>query len=190
MRIKLAIFLILAGFLTSVVNGAIAKKMSVEYLVKNAIVIVQGKVKSTEAAWDKENKTIWTEVKIEIEKTLKGDAEDTISLYAHGGKVGDKAQDVAGSANFSKDESVIVFGWKDSEDRMQILGMAQGKFKIYFGDDEVEYVKNSLTGITLVDDDGKKLDENEYKPTKLTLKEFLESITKFVAKEKEAAKSE
>ena len=184
MRIKLT-FIIILCVLVAVGSAAVAKKLSLEFLVKNATIIVQGTVKSTEAAWDKDNKEIWTEVKIEVSETFKGDKAETVSVFAHGGTVGEKAQEVAGSASFKAGEKVIVFGWKDSNGRMQILGMAQGKFILYFAKDDLEYAKNSVSGMTLVDDDGKKLKEDESKPTEMKLSDFTQAIKDFVAKEKE-----
>ena len=177
MRAKLIITLSFILLLASLLSAAVAKKLSMEFLVENSKAIVHGKVKSMKAAWDKDKKAIWTEIEIEIEKTLKGDAKDTINVYVRGGKVGDIAQEAAGSANFSKDEEVVVFCWVDSEKRTQILGMSQGKFKVFYGKDEEKCAKNSVTGLKLVDDDGKPLDKKNYLPTEMKLTELLELIT-------------
>ena len=185
MRIKLFLSMILVLLLGSFLSAAVAKKLSMEYLVENAKAIVHGKVKSMEAAWDKDKKAIWTEIEIEIEKTFKGDAKNTINVFVRGGQVGDIAQEVAGSPNFSKGHEVVVFCWEDSNKKLQILGMAQGKFKVYFGKDEKKYVKNSLSGLTLVDDNGKLLDKKKYLPTEMKLTEFLELITSLTNKKVE-----
>ncbi len=185
MRTKLIISLFFVLLLTSLLSATVAKKLSVEYLVENAKAIVHGKVKTMEAAWDKDKKAIWTEIEIEIEKTLKGDAKDTIKVFVRGGKVGDIAQEVAGSANFSKDDEVVVFCWEDSNKKLQILGMSQGKFKVFNGKDEKEYVKNSVSGLKLLDDDGKPLDKKNYLPTEMKLSEFLELIASLTSKKDE-----
>ncbi|MCD4658328.1 MAG: hypothetical protein K8S87_12405 [Planctomycetes bacterium] len=182
MRIKLIITLSFILLLASMLSAAVAKKLSMEFLVENSKVIVHGKVKSLNAAWDKDKKAIWTEIEIEIEKTLKGDAKDTINVYVRGGKVDDIAQEVAGSANFNKNDEVVVFCWVDSEKRIQILGMSQGKFKVFYGNDEEKYAKNSVTGLKLMDDDGKPLDKKNYLPTEMKLTDFLELISKLADK--------
>ena len=109
MRAKLIITLLFIVLMASFISAAVAKKLSMEFLVENANAIVHGKVKSMKAAWDKDKKAIWTEIEINIEKTLKGDAKDSINVFVRGGKVGDIAQEVAGSANFSKDDEVVWF---------------------------------------------------------------------------------
>jgi hypothetical protein len=68
---------------------------------------------------------------LKVEERLKGtDLEDKISFFQLGGSAGDTVSAVAGAAPFRPGERVAVFLYKDREQRLQLVGLFQGKFSV------------------------------------------------------------
>jgi hypothetical protein len=123
--------------------------------VKDAPVIVHGKVGATFADWGRgedSNKRIYTYWELQITEVFKGSAEgqQTLRMRELGGEKDGRAMQVAGTANFSLGEDVVVFlSPKNTEGCYDVWGMMMGKFNVQKDESGKEFLRgagiNNLT---------------------------------------------
>jgi PKD repeat protein len=97
-----------------------------EQLIAKSPVIVQGTVLSTAAA-DRDG-TIVTETRIEVARTLKGDAAGTIAVRELGGIVGDRITKIFGTPEFAAGERVLLFLEPSPRGGYRTIDLYVGKF--------------------------------------------------------------
>lgn len=127
-----------------------ALKLDLDTLADKSARIVVGKAGKSEARWDAAGTAIWTHYDFTVTETLKGDAVKDMQVSFRGGVVGNIGQHVAGVGSLEKDAEYLLFLWKDDAGRWQLQGMIQGAFAIATREG-VQYAKNSLTGLTILD---------------------------------------
>jgi hypothetical protein len=121
-------FICLVG--ASFVEATTVQKLSFDRLIREADVIVRGrieKLKSQEAAG---GGAITTVVTVSVEKQFKGAQVSSINIKQPGGSIGDIAQGVPGSPEFSSDEDVFLFLKRKGRGTFEIVGEKQGKFTV------------------------------------------------------------
>ncbi len=99
-------------------------------LVRGSSDIVLGRVEGTRAFLDVTRKHIFTEVTVQVTRSLKGTPGVQLTLVQLGGELNGMRTHVAGSPLFSAGEEALLFVWRDSRGRAQVNGLAQGKFEI------------------------------------------------------------
>lgn len=100
-------------------------------LTRTADTVVRGTVLRQASRWTRDGRRIVTEVEVSVAETLKGAAgEPTVRLLQPGGEVGELAQRVDGVARFRAGEEVVVFLRGQGPGPSQVVGMAQGKFRV------------------------------------------------------------
>jgi hypothetical protein len=131
MRGGASVVLAVAMLLAAVpVRASVAVRMTVDDLVRNADVIVHGKVGDAKSFRNEEDGRIYTRHTIEVTEFLKGGAgEKTVEVVTMGGELEDVGQIVPGEAKFEKGEEVVVC-LKKSKLGLVPVGMAQGKFRV------------------------------------------------------------
>lgn len=72
---------------------------------------------------------IHTEVRIGAEEFLAGAPVSVVTLWVHGGRIGNRARVVAGQARFEVSENVVVFLFDAGGGALFPTGMAQGKWR-------------------------------------------------------------
>lgn len=145
------------------------RPLSIADLTKRSEVIALGTVISILSDWNAPKTTIYTRIDLQVEEVFKGAAsKETISFYQLGGEVGNTASTVAGTAPFTRGERVVVFLYKDKEQRLQLTGSFQGKFSIEKrGPSEVEMVARRVPGLA------KPLDEMPLERLELEIRRAL-----------------
>lgn len=115
-------------FLTVVAFGTV-EKISLTEKTKRASLIVIGTVKLTKSHWEKidRGKRIFTSVRIDVEKYIKGSGQRWIEIKVPGGKVGKITEEVPDVPHFSTGEKVVLFL---KPDFFRIVGWHQGKYTI------------------------------------------------------------
>ena len=99
-------------------------------LVESSQEIVIGRVAQVRAAWNEKHTKIYTEVEIEVDSSLKGEAARRLTLRQLGGEVDGVRYTVPGCATFRPGEEALLFVWRDRTGRAQVNALAQGKFDI------------------------------------------------------------
>src|SRR3954464_13835301 len=81
------------------------QRLGLEDLVKKAHTIVIGRVTGTRTYWSTDRKFILTDYTIEVDESLKGQAQGTVSVTTVGGKIGDLQLYVSGMPAFQSGEN-------------------------------------------------------------------------------------
>jgi hypothetical protein len=105
--------------------------LSVANLTKRSDVIALGPVTSVLSEWNSQKTTIYTRIGLSVEESFKGTASgEKLSFYQLGGEVGDTASSVGEAAAFNRAERVIVFLYRNKEQKLELVASFQGKFSI------------------------------------------------------------
>jgi len=121
------------------------KAMSTEQLTQEADLVVVGKVSGLKAGWNSDRSRILTTVTLDVDQILKGDAgTHSVTILVPGGEVDGVGELYSHTAQFTKDEDVVVFAKKDTKGQLRMAAGQNGKLSIR---------KDVATGITLVSGD-------------------------------------
>lgn len=127
---RIALTLAAAVALTPVTAEAtISRAMQFDDKVENAATIVLGKVVRQQAQWDAERKWILTYSTLQVEKTLKGQPSQEITIVTPGGIVGSVAQEVVGVPKFRQGDEHVVFV-RQSKAGPTVLYLEQGAYRV------------------------------------------------------------
>ena len=130
-------------------HGTISRAVAFEDKVASASAIVMGKCVAQESRWDDSRNWILTYSTFRVEKTLKGQPSEQITIVTPGGTVGNITQDVIGVPKFREGEENVVFV-KDSQAGPTVAFLEQGNYRLRkSGIDRV--VEPSVTSSVLVD---------------------------------------
>ncbi len=97
-----------------------------DQLIAKSAVIVEGTVVSTTAIQN--GNEIWTETKLAVNRTIKGNATGEITIREIGGQIGDRISKVFGSPEYVANERVLVFLTPTSRGDYQTTDLFVGKF--------------------------------------------------------------
>lgn len=137
--------------LAATAAAAIVLRATPRELADAAAVVAEGRIAAVDVRWDGDRTCINTYVTLTVERVHKGAAPGSLVVKVPGGKVGEDEVRVEGTAKFERDEQVIVFLWKDADGEWQVLGEAQGKFRLWQDAKSGKRMAgNSLKGLCLV----------------------------------------
>lgn len=171
----LAVIVVFAAATTA--QATIVVRASVEEMTDVCRRCVYGTVRGKSVAFDREKGEITTTWALRVDETFLGENAADLALTVRGGTIpkagtngADLSQDYVGAPRFAEGERVVVFLWKDAAGRLQVLGEAQGSFRVThderLGEDVCE---NRVEGLSFVDRAGKAASAE---PTKLTLRDM------------------
>jgi hypothetical protein len=129
--------------------GTISRAVAFDEKVSNAAAIVVGKCVAQESRWDEAHNWILTYTTFQVEKTLKGQPSQQITIVTPGGTVDNITQDVIGVPKFRQGEENVVFV-RNSQAGPTVAYLEQGSYRVRkSGIDRV--VEPSVTSAVLVD---------------------------------------
>jgi hypothetical protein len=114
--------------LTSSGNAATVLELDLEQLITKSDLIVVATVAEQSSHWNKYGRIV-TEVVLEVQQTLKGQASEgeELTVTTLGGRVGDVVMKVDGSPRFIGGASILVFLREvPALGQLQVVGMSQG----------------------------------------------------------------
>ena len=140
--IPFIIFILFAGLgmFQSTGNAAMIK-IALEQLAKKADTIVQGTVVNQTSAWNPEHTAIYTDVTVNVEKTISGSPGDSVTFRVKGGVVGEIGMSTSNDPVYENNEKVILFLNTD-EVVSKLTGLFQGSCKIV--DETVTWNKHKV----------------------------------------------
>lgn len=161
------------------------RRVDTRGLVETSREIVIGRVTQMRSAWNDAHTRIYTEVEIEVDRSLKGEVGRRVTLRQLGGEVDGVRYNVPGCAAFRPGEEALLFVWRDSTGRAQVNGLAQGKFEIMRdATSGARLVQRGAPGYAIQDvkslrpvDDGKTV-------PRITLEEMVAEIERLVGEER------
>jgi hypothetical protein len=99
-------------------------------LVSEAHTIVLGRVVSLDSEWTEGRRGIETLLSIDVERTLKGSAGDSIVVRVPGGQMGPYLSVMVGAPRFAEGEEVVLFLAGAPPEVPHILALSQGVFRV------------------------------------------------------------
>ena len=105
-------------------------KMNFGELAHKADSVVIGTVTAIDGEWGPDFRFIHSNITLQVERTLQGQAGDTIVVRNPGGMIGDEGQLAYGAAQFEVGEKVLVFLTTWDDNALKVLGYAQGKSRV------------------------------------------------------------
>jgi len=118
------------------------KSMTTEELTQKADLVVVGKVAGLKAGWNSDKSRIFTTVTLDVDQTLKGDAgAGSVMILVPGGEVDGVGELYSHTAQFKKDEDVVVFAKRDTQGRLRMAAGESAKLSVG---------RDAATGISLV----------------------------------------
>lgn len=177
----------LASAPASPVHAAEVIRVSHAELAKQAELIVQGKVKTTQPRAG-QGSAIYTDVTLEVTAWIKsGDAaQKTFTFSTMGGTLDGRTFGFSGNTKYAEGEEVLLFlgapeprtGWRST------IGVAQGKFTIKKEESGKAYLERDLGGTTFVDGRGSggAAKDPEQGNVRLYLDDFLKEIKGYLEK--------
>jgi len=122
--------LALALLLASAAQASQFRAFGRDAQVRGSDLIAIGRVVSVRSDWDERHSAIHTDAEIAIDEVWKGDPQgDRIVVRSLGGRVGNVALEVDGSAEFTIGEHVLVF-LRAADGAYVPWGMRFGKYEI------------------------------------------------------------
>jgi hypothetical protein len=104
--------------------------LTLEDLERIATDIFVGTVDHTRAAWDEDHRIIETEVRIRIDRRVKGRGGPRATVVVPGGIVGEIGMRRSGAATFKTGERVLLFAEPGRAARLRPVGLYQGKMRV------------------------------------------------------------
>jgi len=103
-----------------------------EELVADSSAVVTGKVVSVESFWDENHTIIVSEIVLQVERTVVGQAPEFVTLRLAGGTVDDYTVVAHGFPTFTEGERALVFVSPDAKitERFKVAGYQQGHYRI------------------------------------------------------------
>lgn len=136
MRTRTSAFALLAilalvcwGFESPALFGQ-SKILTTTDLTNQAEVVAVGKVATMKPEWSADKTRIYTRVTVSIREYLKGGGEQQMSILTPGGEIGEIGEIYSGTAQFHRDEEVVVFARKKSGKDYEVAGGSQGRIPI------------------------------------------------------------
>lgn len=131
-------------------QATIQRAMKFDEKVENAAAIVLGKCVRQTAQWDAARNWILTYSTFQVEKTLKGQPAQEITIVTPGGQVGDIAQDVVGVPRFRQGDENVLFV-RHSSAGPTVLYLDQGAYRVVKDDRGNRVVNPLVSNAVLVD---------------------------------------
>lgn len=125
-------------------EATVLRDLRLPDLVTQADLIVTGTVLEQRSVRPESGGHIWTDVRVQVDGVVKGEAKGEVVVRQQGGKVGDEARFVPGNARFEKGERVVLF-LIAHEGFHYTVGMELGKYTIYTGREARDYVRRETS---------------------------------------------
>jgi len=107
-------------------------RLSMEQLSQGAEAIVLGTVANQVSAWNDQHTSIYTDVTVAVEETVKGSPGEAVTFRVNGGEVDGMGMRTSVDPVFKDGQRVIVF-LHTEDSTARVLGLEQGKFTVSNG---------------------------------------------------------
>lgn len=131
-------------------HATIARAIPFDQKVENASSIVVGKVVSQRAAWDASKRWIVTYSSLRIEKTLKGNPAQEITIVTPGGTVDNVRQETIGVPRLREGEDHVIFV-RPTASGPTLLYFEQGDYRVSEDDRGDRVVNPAMSAAVYVD---------------------------------------
>lgn len=143
-------FAALLLFAPIVAEATIVRAVEFEKKVEDAAAIVVGTCVGQQSRWDAARNLILTYSTFRVEKTLKGDPAQQITIVTPGGTVDNTVQEIIGVPKFQAGEENVVFV-RNTQTGPTVLYLEQGNYKVFKNDRGDRMVTPAVTSSVMVD---------------------------------------
>jgi len=135
-----------------VTDATTVESLSLDEMIERASFIFIGKAGEARAEWNADHTRIYTYVRFDVERYLKGGAGGReLTLRVPGGQVGEFAALMPGAPQFTPGEDVLLFCSGAQARVPTVLGLALGKFAITRAASGERILKRDVSGLVLAD---------------------------------------
>lgn len=140
--------------------------MSDEQLIHQSTAVVRGTVVSVDSFWNANHTVIVTEVVLEVENTVVGEAPKFVTLRTAGGTVGDYTIEAHGFPTFQQGERSLLFLSKDiASPALRVTGYQLGHYRIVTNSNGVDIAVPTLDqNVRLLSADGTAIETPKARP--------------------------
>ena len=124
------------------------RAMTTTDLVREAAVVVRGRVLTSESRWNEAHNRIVTDARVAVLETLSGRAGPELVVVQPGGAVGDTRLHIAGVRYLRPSEEVVLFLRTDGQ-RHYLVGFAQGSLFLEVDGAGKRWVRRDVAGLEL-----------------------------------------
>lgn len=145
-----AVALAIVGLCTVPGSASVTEALDLLQLVRESDAVVVGRAVHSEAHWDSRRRIV-TDVTVEVERTMKGDAAEGEQLVLRqlGGSIGELGMRVAGEPQLGVGDRAVLFGRRMRGTHLRPVGMSQGVLPVRV-EAGVEMVHPGGAGLALV----------------------------------------
>ncbi|MGZ6057969.1 MAG: hypothetical protein ACXWLP_00810 [Myxococcaceae bacterium] len=143
----LLVALLLTGTVPALASTAL--QLGLSGLTAQASDVVHARVVSSTPAWTGDHRRIVTRLEVEVLETWKGSAAGRLTVVQPGGEVDGIGQRVTGVAQLAQGEELVLFLERRGPYH-QVVGLAQGVYRVSSAAGLPQAVPASLEGLDLV----------------------------------------
>lgn len=166
--------------LGSLLTATTVVPMSIERLTRASTHVVVGKAADSWTEWNADRTLIYTVTRFRVQRSIKGDAGESIFVKQIGGANGSYQQKVAGVRYWQEGETSVLFirPASGTDGRFVVTGLMQGNFAVKSaGTDPL--VSNGVAGVESFDPESRAV--KTYRGSTLRLSELESRVRKAAA---------
>jgi len=166
----------------AVLGATTLERLDVDQMVQRSSAVVQARVLDGRSYW--RGRTIYTNYRLQISKTIKGYVPATTEVSVPGGTIGDLRQHIPGAPKLTIGQEYVIFLWKGPSGTTHLLGLSQGLFNMEIGaDGTVRLSRSPVEAVEFVDAQGR---ETQDRGVTLTLADLERRVSAWKSKAQEA----
>lgn len=131
-------------------EATISRAVELEEKVENSATIIVGRVVGQQSRWDDARRNILTYSTFRVEKTLKGQPAQEVTIVTPGGTVGTVAQAIIGVPRFRDGEEHVIFV-RNTPAGATVAFLEQGDYRVEKSDRGDRMVTPAVSSAVLVD---------------------------------------
>ena len=118
-------------FLTELSLATTSRMLTDEQLITSSRIILLGNVQSVKSQWDPLHQNIFTYVKVDVLKVLKGRLRGNNIVFKElGGEIGEDATMIFGAPRYEAGQRLLLFLNTSTEGTLRVAHLFQGKFDV------------------------------------------------------------
>ncbi len=155
MKRLVALSLVLLAVLAAVPAGASTFiALSRQELVSQSDAVIQGRVLKVSSFWGQEGRVIMSEILVQVEEKIRGNAPTVVKVRTFGGTVDGYTVEAHGFPKMAVNDHVVLF-LQNANETAEVTGYRQGQWRIVLDKGVQMAVPTVEGGVTLLGRDGR-----------------------------------
>ncbi len=171
---KLLLCGLFAAWLAPVVYATTLLQLSMNDMIQQSTMIVQGTAKPSYSAF--RGSIIYTHYQVQVSQVLKGSAGASIDVAVLGGAASGLRQSYAGAPTLVPGQQYVLFLWTSKTGLTQVIGLSQGLFTLVAGASGQATAMRAAAADRMVNSAGAEVTDSDLKITLSDLKARIQSV--------------